>query len=792
VSYYFAKNNNGKSYVVTAKEKGKIVYSSYKQPYAKGGEISQKELNKYLSSHSEMFNDNAQTITKKDVINVINLSKNSDKKYWVKDMNTRYSYYIFKGNLRLNNGTGGIFSTSITSSNTLKDEHKFKIKEKDLYDWEKELDPNKERVGWESIIYKFGEVYYSEGTNNNELVSDQVKAEEYKWQFDRYSKYASSLSWADAEDKFKKSLTADELNSIEISYSKEEYADLEEHDTEKYHKQIVVKLKKYEKGGSTYQGGGDIKTLKVGDRIKDKYGYELEVYQVENNKIHAQAPSGSTHTYYQKDFDNGEVELFWSNKTYQGGGEMSFGWAKKYLDDANEYKKLSWYIMMGKGVEKTIDQSDYILFNDGSALKYNEEVSEWQFTSPKRIDKNSGKGVYQGGGEITDYVNGEIVKVNDGGYGEIVYLDYDEDKVSIKHQDDFYKDVIREYDVSEVSKKGGSTYAEGGNTYRKEFDELFEMFPDNWKDATDIWKTYSAKKKEEFRRDLGGQDAASEGLVDYWDYFVKAKSEQDMWDNYPDNEDYAKGGVIGVKTPPSFKPADLENALKKAKIKGYSMNRLSTTLIVLKVDGKDINDTKKIIDDLGLSVMMKKGGEIDMKAEKIKEIEELKEFLKTSTDEEDIEQAKLSIEELENEIMYNYAEGGALSKEFKFDKNFVIYVPSTSDVGNKISQKELDKRVDEVEKYVANEFGGYTETDTDGGYKSTSGDIIEEDIVKVSVFANNKDWKKNESKIVSKVKGWATKWGQEAIGFEYEGDLYYIDEAGKFAKGGTIKKGDYV
>ena len=39
VSYYFAKNNNGKSYVVTAKEKGKIVYSSYKQPYAEGGKI---------------------------------------------------------------------------------------------------------------------------------------------------------------------------------------------------------------------------------------------------------------------------------------------------------------------------------------------------------------------------------------------------------------------------------------------------------------------------------------------------------------------------------------------------------------------------------------------------------------------------------------------------------------------------------------------------------------------------------------------------------------------------------
>ena len=132
-----------------------------------------------------------------------------------------------------------------------------------------------------------------------------------------------------------------------------------------------------------------------------------------------------------------------------------------------------------------------------------------------------------------------------------------------------------------------------------------------------------------------------------------------------------------------------------------------------------------------------------------------------------------------------FKKGGALSKEFKFDKNFVVYVPSTSNVGDKISKKELDKRVDEVENYVANEFGGYTETDTDGGYKSTTGEIIEEDIVKVSVFANNKDWNKNESKVVAKVKEWATRWGQEAIGFEFEGDLYYIDEAGKFEKGGV-------
>jgi hypothetical protein len=130
--------------------------------------------------------------------------------------------------------------------------------------------------------------------------------------------------------------------------------------------------------------------------------------------------------------------------------------------------------------------------------------------------------------------------------------------------------------------------------------------------------------------------------------------------------------------------------------------------------------------------------------------------------------------------------GGVLDKEFKFDKNFVIYVPSTSNVGDKISDVELNERVSEVEELVANEFGGFTKTETDGGYKSSSGDIIEEDIVKVSVFSTNEAWAKNEKRLVRAIKLWAKEWGQEAIGFEYENDLYYIDAKGKMEYGGIV------
>jgi hypothetical protein len=134
-----------------------------------------------------------------------------------------------------------------------------------------------------------------------------------------------------------------------------------------------------------------------------------------------------------------------------------------------------------------------------------------------------------------------------------------------------------------------------------------------------------------------------------------------------------------------------------------------------------------------------------------------------------------------------YAKGGALSNEFKFDVNFIVYVPSTTDVGEHISKEELEKRVQQVKDYVANEFGGYTETETDGGYKATDGTIVEEDIVKVSVFAKQEDWDANEEKIVAQIRKWGKQWEQEAIGFEFEGDLYYVDEEKKFKGGGNTR-----
>ena len=76
------------------------------------------------------------------------------------------------------------------------------------------------------------------------------------------------------------------------------------------------------------------------------------------------------------------------------------------------------------------------------------------------------------------------------------------------------------------------------------------------------------------------------------------------------NEGKLTESMIGIKTKANFKPNSLKGALERAGIKGFQMNRLSWSLTALKVDKKDFNNAKKIIDKLGLSVMMVKEGKI--------------------------------------------------------------------------------------------------------------------------------------------------------------------------------------
>jgi len=115
-----------------------------------------------------------------------------------------------------------------------------------------------------------------------------------------------------------------------------------------------------------------------------------------------------------------------------------------------------------------------------------------------------------------------------------------------------------------------------------------------------------------------------------------------------------------------------------------------------------------------------------------------------------------------------------------------VYVPSTKDANVPVSKSELLKRVNEVKEYLANLFGGYSSSEVVGGYASNEGSLIQEDVVKVISFATKKAYEENKQKLINKIAKWSTLWSQEAIGFELEGDLYYINQDKKMGLGGAL------
>ena len=86
--------------------------------------------------------------------------------------------------------------------------------------------------------------------------------------------------------------------------------------------------------------------------------------------------------------------------------------------------------------------------------------------------------------------------------------------------------------------------------------------------------------------------------------------------------------MIGIKTKANFKPLQLKGALERAKIKGFQMNRLSVTLTALKLDKKYYKEAMKIIDGLGLSVMMAKESKLNESS--VKDLQKAKKGAKAS------------------------------------------------------------------------------------------------------------------------------------------------------------------
>ena len=112
---------------------------------------------------------------------------------------------------------------------------------------------------------------------------------------------------------------------------------------------------------------------------------------------------------------------------------------------------------------------------------------------------------------------------------------------------------------------------------------------------------------------------------------------------------------------------------------------------------------------------------------------------------------------------------------FHLDIEQSILVPSTKKADKPISPTQMDKRVMDVRKYLSKQFGGYTSVKGIGGYYSSDKHkLIKEKVAKVTGFATAKEFTQKRPDVLKQMSKWSKEWGQESLGYEHEGDLYYI------------------
>jgi hypothetical protein len=113
---------------------------------------------------------------------------------------------------------------------------------------------------------------------------------------------------------------------------------------------------------------------------------------------------------------------------------------------------------------------------------------------------------------------------------------------------------------------------------------------------------------------------------------------------------------------------------------------------------------------------------------------------------------------------------------FQLSVKLAIIVPSTSEYSKKISKKEFQLRIKEVQTKLGKMFGGFSTIDTNGGYfYEKDKKIIQEKTSMVISYATKKSFNsKNIKQLILYVQSLKQKWSQDAIGLIIENDLFYI------------------
>jgi hypothetical protein len=103
----------------------------------------------------------------------------------------------------------------------------------------------------------------------------------------------------------------------------------------------------------------------------------------------------------------------------------------------------------------------------------------------------------------------------------------------------------------------------------------------------------------------------------------------------------------------------------------------------------------------------------------------------------------------------------------------VVYVPSTQG-DDLIDEAEFQRRRTETASMLVDLFGGCRETLGIGQYRSRGGEIVAEQVAVMTGFGDADDYEDKRRQLLEWLLDRRDEWGQEALGFEFEGDLWYL------------------
>jgi len=103
----------------------------------------------------------------------------------------------------------------------------------------------------------------------------------------------------------------------------------------------------------------------------------------------------------------------------------------------------------------------------------------------------------------------------------------------------------------------------------------------------------------------------------------------------------------------------------------------------------------------------------------------------------------------------------------------VVYVPSTL-YAKRIPKREFQKRIRKTADELVRLFGGCRETMVRGHYMDRRGEIIEEDVAVLTGYGKGDHYLEKRERFLEWLLAKKKEWQQESIGFEFEGDLWYI------------------